>query len=835
MKRIIFRIIMITILVAGFSAQNVFATDSNAEDQIEFYYDLLENGTVEITGFEGTGEGVLVIPQTIDGYRVSRIGESAFSWCDRFTGNLMIPEGITDIGDCAFYNCSGFSGVLNLPEGLISVGSKAFYQCDFGGDLIIPDSVESIGKEAFYQCGFTGGLKLSANLKSIGDSAFYNCKFTGGLTLPEGLEEVGADAFYQCRFTGDLNLPSSLTSVGDGGFSFAFENRNYIFDSHLNVDKISSGFSPTAFFDRVYIVGKGSLRVGEQHQNLVCTQGRLLLPSSMVKKWSSDDPNVASVDSEGVVTANSVGKTRINVETYNGLTTSVDIAVKKRVEGIRRGGITWYIPERIKLGYEFRDPDDWSNRDISQGVSVATVKGLFEYIDGKHYCLARTDEGHKLFNYLIAGALGYEGLIMMDEAHPTFHGFYAVSPGTMKFHLEVRNMATNESIAIGEPYEVTIEEPVISTNAPEKVYVGDTITLKSELQNTDLQNEEIGPYKDQLKTKKDDLFYYISDHMVYEPEFILESGRDLIDCSEGDFSQMLTASEKLTFKKAGTVKIRVRYQHLKLNTEMWDFYSPEKTITIQVRDRNTSVTALKLNKTALRLKKGKTAQLSAEISPSDASDKSVEWVSSNPKVAKVSNGKVTAKEFGTATITAKAKGESGKTAKCRVVVGYGITYKLNGGKNNPANPAAYYKERITFKNPTRKGYMFKGWYSDKRFKKKITKLAASTTGNKTLYAKWEKVSVGKTKITGLKNSAKGKAKLTFKAVRKAKGYEVVYGTDKKLKKGSKAVFTKGKSLTLKKLQKEKTYYVKARAYQVDSAGNRVYGKFSSTERVKISK
>lgn len=86
MKRIIFRIIMITILVAGFSAQNVFATDSNAEDQIEFYYDLLEDGTAEITGFEGTGEGDLVIPQTIDGYRVSRIGESAFSWCDRFRG-----------------------------------------------------------------------------------------------------------------------------------------------------------------------------------------------------------------------------------------------------------------------------------------------------------------------------------------------------------------------------------------------------------------------------------------------------------------------------------------------------------------------------------------------------------------------------------------------------------------------------------------------------------------------------------------------------------------------------------------------------------------------------
>lgn len=157
------------------------------------------------------------------------------------------------------------------------------------------------------------------------------------------------------------------------------------------------------------------------------------------------------------------------------------------------------------------------------------------------------------------------------------------------------------------------------------------------------------------------------------------------------------------------------------------------------------------------------------------------------------------------------------------------------GKNNSSNPAAYYKEKITFKNPARKGYVFKGWYSDKKFKKKVTKLTAAAKGNKTLYAKWEKVSVGKTAITALKNSSKGKAKLTFKAVSKAKGYEITYGTSKNLKKGSKVVSTKGKSLTLKNLQKKKTYYVKVRAYKLDSTGNKVYGKYSSVQSVKISK
>ena len=70
---------------------------------------------------------------------------------------------------------------------------------------------------------------------------------------------------------------------------------------------------------------------------------------------------------------------------------------------------------------------------------------------------------------------------------------------------------------------------------------------------------------------------------------------------------------------------------------------------------------------------------------------------------------------------------------------YKITYKLDGGKNNKNNPATYKKttKTITLKNPTKKGYTFKGWYSDKNFKNKVTTIKKGSTGNKTLYAKWE--------------------------------------------------------------------------------------------------
>lgn len=71
---------------------------------------------------------------------------------------------------------------------------------------------------------------------------------------------------------------------------------------------------------------------------------------------------------------------------------------------------------------------------------------------------------------------------------------------------------------------------------------------------------------------------------------------------------------------------------------------------------------------------------------------------------------------------------------------YKISYQLKGGKNSSKNPTGYYitSKTIKLKNPTRKGYKFMGWYSDKKYKNKVTQIKKGTTGNKTLYAKWKK-------------------------------------------------------------------------------------------------
>ena len=137
---------------------------------------------------------------------------------------------------------------------------------------------------------------------------------------------------------------------------------------------------------------------------------------------------------------------------------------------------------------------------------------------------------------------------------------------------------------------------------------------------------------------------------------------------------------------------------------------------------------------------------------------------------------------------------------------YSITYKLNNGKNSSKNLKSYTvtTSTITLKKPTRKGYTFKGWYSDKNYKNKVTEIKKGSTGSKILYAKWKATEYDITyKLSGGKNSSKNPDSYTVKTstitLKKPtkKGYKFVgWYSDKKctkkvtkIKKGSNGKVT----------------------------------------------
>ena len=166
-------------------------TASFTEPEPRFVYTVNNDGTTcTITGYEGVQSGDLIIPETLDGYTVTAIGESAFHGCTGFTGNLVIADTVTSIGDGAFQECSGLTGTLHLPNALTSIGMYAFLgNRNMSGSLSLPETLESIDKHAFYDCNsLTGTLSVPAGVQ-LGMGAFEFCSgFTGTFYLPDAIQ-----------------------------------------------------------------------------------------------------------------------------------------------------------------------------------------------------------------------------------------------------------------------------------------------------------------------------------------------------------------------------------------------------------------------------------------------------------------------------------------------------------------------------------------------------------------------------------------------------------------------------------------------------------------------
>jgi uncharacterized repeat protein (TIGR02543 family) len=247
-------------------------------------------------------------------------------------------------------------------------------------------------------------------------------------------------------------------------------------------------------------------------------------------------------------------------------------------------------------------------------------------------------------------------------------------------------------------------------------------------------------------------------------------------------------------------------------------------------------TAIALSNTDISLSKGAATTLAATISPDNATNKSISWSSSNTSVATVdSAGQILGKGYGTATIIATTNDSSNLKSSCNVVVGYRLNYNLKGGENDPQNPSSYYNAKVNLKSPMRSGYSFSGWYTDKKYKNKITTIKNTTKKDYTLYAKWTKVSVTKGNIQSLKNSKANQLTVKLNKVDGSKGYEITYATDKGFTSTPNTVTITGTSTTLKDLTKGNTYYVKIRAYKIDSSGEKVFGKYSSVKKIKLKK
>lgn len=187
------------------------------------YYNV--SGTEATVTFKTTSynsySGSVTIPSTVANngitYRVTAIGDNAFNKCTGLT-SVSIPSSIKTIGSYAFNNCSGLTS-FSIPNSVTTIGDYAFQTCSSLASIEIPNSVTSIGSYAFKSCTRLTSVTIPNTITAISDYAFSGCTGLTNVTIPNSVTAIGNYAFQSCSGLTNVTVPNSVRIIGNYAFS----------------------------------------------------------------------------------------------------------------------------------------------------------------------------------------------------------------------------------------------------------------------------------------------------------------------------------------------------------------------------------------------------------------------------------------------------------------------------------------------------------------------------------------------------------------------------------------------------------------------------------------
>lgn len=280
------------------------------------------------------------IPQS-----VAYIGNGIFSECIKLE-SVILPKTMTVISDYMFYRCANlvdidvpiqverigreaFNGcnrirTINIPDGVTNVGYGTFANCTGLVEVFVPKTVESIDSQAFYKCVNLKQINLPESVTSIGSYAFLGCTDLRQIALPESITAVNSGAFDECR-----NLKYVVIYAKDGLTSIdnAFTNTNATFycweyyyaeswarENDYTVKLLDDMLDADGNID--WSAEEKSVYLEPTHEMICGAAARLyraVFPFDANWQWSSSNPEIVSVDENGVVTALQNGEADITL------------------------------------------------------------------------------------------------------------------------------------------------------------------------------------------------------------------------------------------------------------------------------------------------------------------------------------------------------------------------------------------------------------------------------------------------------------------------------------------------------------------------------------------
>ncbi|MBQ1186809.1 MAG: leucine-rich repeat domain-containing protein, partial [Clostridia bacterium] len=280
MKKLLSVVLTIALLLSILPT-GIFSITASAatEYKYNYYTYTVSNNEATITDYDSYySSGDITIPNSLGGYKVVAIGDSAFSYCSKLT-SVTIPNGVRTIGSYAFSRCSSITKIKfsdSTESNLTSIGSYAFSGCTSLASFTIPDAVTSIGSCAFENCTSIKRIFINPDVTSLPASAFsgctaltsitvaaYNANFSsvdgvvydkngttlliypkgraGAYYIPQGVTRISGGAFDDCEALTSVTIPSSVTVIDQASFE---ESSNLL---AIHVDKANPNYSSDDF------------------------------------------------------------------------------------------------------------------------------------------------------------------------------------------------------------------------------------------------------------------------------------------------------------------------------------------------------------------------------------------------------------------------------------------------------------------------------------------------------------------------------------------------------------------------------------------------------------
>ena len=190
-------------------------------------YLMADGRTLYINGAEITGE--LVIPEG-----VTEIPIGAFIGCIGLT-SVTIPNSVTSIGRRAFAGCTGITSIT-ISANITSIGQDALSDCTGIVSATLPTTVigsipknalttlvinggESVDNFAFIDYAGLTSVTIGNSVTSVGDYAFCRCTGLTSVTIGNGVTSIGGSAFFYCTELVSITIPASVTNIGGDAFS----------------------------------------------------------------------------------------------------------------------------------------------------------------------------------------------------------------------------------------------------------------------------------------------------------------------------------------------------------------------------------------------------------------------------------------------------------------------------------------------------------------------------------------------------------------------------------------------------------------------------------------